>query len=93
MVAGSNPVERANEFNREACREIGALFCAFGRMAGELSVEKYVHKLLITVDFLWKSGVPKISDMPLTQLQAQLQPQNMRVKLSLKLRLKRVHTL
>ena len=52
MVAGSNPVERANEFNREACREIGALFCAFGRMAGELSVEKYVHKLLITVDFL-----------------------------------------
>ena len=62
-------------------------------MAGELSVEKYVHKLLITVDFLWKSGVPKISDMPLTQLQAQLQPQNMRVKLSLKLRLKRVHTL
>ena len=62
-------------------------------MAGELSVEKYVHKLLITVDFLWKSGVPKISDMPLTQLQAQLQPQNMRVKLRLKLRLKRVHTL
>ena len=62
-------------------------------MAGELSVEKYVHKLLITVDFLWKSDVSKISDMPLTQLQAQLQPQNMRVKLSLKLRLKRVHTL
>ena len=62
-------------------------------MAGELSVEKYVHKLLITVGFLWKSGVSKISDMPLTQLQAQLQPQNMRVKLRLKLRLKRVHTL
>ena len=62
-------------------------------MAGELSVEKYVHKLLITVDFLWKSDVSKISDMPLTQLQAQLQPQNMRVKLRLKLRLKRVHTL
>lgn len=39
-------------------------------MAGELSVEKYVHKLLTTVDFLWKSGVSKISDMPLTQLQA-----------------------
>ena len=93
MVAGSNPVERANEFNREAYREIGALFCAFAQMAGELSVEKYVHKLLITVDFLWKSGIPKISDMPLTQLQAQLQPQNMRVKLRLKLRLKRVHTL
>ena len=89
MVAGSNPVERANEFNREACREIGALFCAFGRMAGELPVPKYVHKLLITVDFLWKNGVSKISDMPLTQLQ----PQNMRVKLRLKLRLKRVHTL
>ena len=62
-------------------------------MAGELSVEKYVHKLLITVDFPLKSGVSKISDMPLTQLQAQLQPQNMRVKLRLKLRLKRVHTL
>ena len=62
-------------------------------MAGELSVEKYVHKLLITVDFLWKSGVSKIGDMPLTKLQAQLQPQNMRVKLRLKLRLKRVHTL
>lgn len=62
-------------------------------MAGELSVEKYVYKLLITADFLWKSGMSKISDMPLTQLQAQLQPQNMRVKLRLKLRLKRVHTL
>ena len=56
-------------------------------------VEKIVHKLLTSADFLWKIQASNISDMTLTQLQAQHQAQNMSLKLSLMLSLKRVHTL